>query len=185
MHQRSTPTIFISDTNRHKDFYGGFQMSRRPQGKYFFMVVLGMAMMLLNGCASTSPQQPMDVPPMANSIASHDDIVLPADLEWDSSKSIAIKTESFSGGIYHYSGRVELNSLKEFIKTSMTNNKWKLVGEAAYETTMLAFIKPNKTCMVTLSESIGGVLGKSNVKLYVTVDLAAAKGLNPFGEPVN
>ena len=127
----------------------------------------------------------MDVPPVANSIASHTDIALPDNLEWDRSKSMAIKTESFSGGIYHYSGRVELNSLKEYIKTSMTNNKWKLVGEVAYETTMLAFIKPNKTCMVTLSEGIGGVLGKTHVKLYVTVDLAAVKGLNPFGEPVN
>ncbi len=160
-------------------------MHRIFQGKYLIIVVLGMAMMLVNGCATTPPQESMDAPPVANSIASHADITLPADLEWDSSKSMAIKTDSFSGGIYHYSGRVELGSLKEFIKTSMTNNKWKLVGEAAYKTTMLAFIKPNKTCMMTLSEGIGGALGKTHVKLYVTVDLAAVKGLNPFGEPVN
>ena len=67
----------------------------------------------------------------------------------------------------------------------MKNNKWKLVGEASYQNVMLAFIKPNKTCMVTLSEGFGGSLGKTHVKLYVTVDLAAAKGLNPFGEPIN
>ena len=67
----------------------------------------------------------------------------------------------------------------------MANNKWKLVGEATYESTMLAFIKPNKTCMVTISEGFGGFLGSTHVDLYVTVDLAAAKGLNPFGEPVN
>ena len=126
----------------------------------------------------------MNVPPIANSISSHSDIVLPSDLEWDSTKSMAINTDSFKGGLYHYSGRLDILSLKEFIKTSMANNDWKLVGEAAYKKTMLAFIKPNKTCMIMLYEGLGGSLGKTHVKLYVTTDLAAAKGLNPFGEPV-
>lgn len=140
----------------------------------------------LQGCipSMTSDTSNMDVPPIANSISSHSDIELPSDLEWDSTKSMAIDTDSFKGGLYHYSGRVELRSLKEFIKKSMANNDWKLVGEAAYKQTMLAFIKPNKTCMIMLSEGFGGSLGKTHVKLYVTVDLAASKGLNPFGEPV-
>jgi hypothetical protein len=127
----------------------------------------------------------MEMPPVSNNIASHGDIVLPAELEWDRAKSMAIKTDSFTGGIYRYSGRLEVGSLKDFIIASMANNKWKLVGEAAYKDTMLAFIKPHKTCMVTLSEGFGGFLGTTNVDLYVTVDLAASKGLNPFGEPVN
>lgn len=141
----------------------------------------------LPGCFSsiTSDNSEMDVPPIANSISSHPDIELPSDLEWDSDKSMAINTDSFKGGLYHYSGRLELLSLKEFIKRSMANNQWKLVGEADYKQTMLAFIKPNKTCMIMLSEGFGGSLGKTNVQLYVTTDLAAAKGLNPFGEPVN
>lgn len=127
----------------------------------------------------------MNVPPVTNSIESHKDIILPTDLEYDIKKSMAIKTASFTGGIYHYTGRVEVNSLREFMTSSMANNKWKLVGEASNESTMLAFVKPNKTCLVTISEGFGGFLGVTHVKLYVTVDLAAAKGLNPFGEPVN
>jgi hypothetical protein len=132
----------------------------------------------------TSSTPDMDVPPIANSISSHSDIELPSDLEWDRKKSLAINTDSFKGGLYHYSGRLELRSLKEFIIATMTKNDWKLVGEAAYKETMLAFTKPNKTCMIILSEGFGGSLGKTHVKLYVTTDLAAAKGLNPFGEPV-
>ncbi len=144
-------------------------------------------LILLQGCipSLTSDTSNLDVPPIANSISSHSDIELPSDLEWDSTKSMAINTDSFKGGLYHYSGRLELRSLKEFIKKSMANNNWKLVGEAAYKKTMLAFIKPNKTCMVMLYEGFGGTLGKTHVQLYVTADLAAAKGLNPFGEPVN
>jgi alkylation response protein AidB-like acyl-CoA dehydrogenase len=46
-------------------------------------------------------------------------------------------------------------------------------------------LRSSKTCMVTLSEGFGGFLGYTHADLYVTVDLAAAKGLNPFGEPVN
>ncbi len=148
----------------------------------FVFVVL----LTLNGCSNNSKSSSdMGIPPISNNVTSHSDIVLPAELEWDSSKSMAIKTDSFNGGIYHYSGRVEVNSLKDFIISSMKQNRWKLVGEAAYDSTMLAFIKPNKTCMVTLSEGIGGFLSNTHVELYVTHDLAAAKGLNPFGEPVN
>ena len=152
----------------------------------FLLTLLLSTMLLLQGCfhSDTSQTADMDMPPVPTNISSHEDIVLPSDLTWDSSQSMAINTASFKGGIFHYSGRLELLSLKEFLKTSMANNKWKLVGEASYEKTMLAFIKPNKTCMIMLWEGIGGALGKTHVKLYVTADLAAAKGLNPFGEPV-
>lgn len=152
-------------------------------GKLFVICTVFVS---LQGClpSMTSSTPDMDVPPIANSISSHSDIELPSDLEWDRTKSLAINTDSFKGGLYHYSGRLELRSLKEFIIASMTKNEWKLVGEAAYKQTMLAFTKPNKTCMIILSEGFGGSLGKTHVKLYVTTDLAAAKGLNPFGEPV-
>jgi hypothetical protein len=160
-------------------------MSRTVKINCYACVIFLIGAVLLNSCASTTPQSTLDVPPVANSITSHTDIILPADLKWDSSGSMAIQTDSFAGGIYHYSGRLDLNSLKDYIKGSMANNKWKLVGEASYENTMLAFIKPNKTCMVTLSEGFGGFLGTTHVELYVTVDVAAAKGLNPFGEPIN
>ncbi len=153
--------------------------------QHFIRLVLLIFLTILSGCASMSSDSGMGVPPVSNSVESHGDIVLPADLEWDSSKSMAIKTASFTGGIYHYSGRVDVNSLKEFITTSMANNKWKVVGEASYKNIMIAFVKPNKTCMVTISEGFGGFMGKTHVDLYVTVDLAAVKGLNPFGEPVN
>ena len=146
------------------------------------VLIICMSMFLFS-CVHQSKTPDMNVPPVANAIESHKDIVLPTDLKWDIDKSMAIKTASFTGGIYHYSGRLEVNSLTEFIKSSMQNNKWKLVGEASYESAMLAFIKPNKTCMVIISEGFGGFLGKTNVKLYVTEDVAASQGLNPFGEP--
>lgn len=147
---------------------------------------------LLSGCSPkmydssrAGGTSPGDLGPTTSNIANFDDIELPVDLKWNSDKSMAIRTDSFRGGIYNLSGRIDLASLKDFIITSMENKKWKLVGEAQYQNVLLAFTKPNKTCMVVLDEGVGGGFGTTNVTLYVTVDVAAAGQLNPFGEPVN
>ena len=95
-----------------------------------------------------------------------------------------MRTDSFQGGVHIYSGKVQIASLKDYIVVSMRNNKWKLVGEATYNNVMLAFTKPNKTCMVIIQDSSSN-LGKTKANFYVTVDVAAASRLNPFGEPVN
>ncbi len=152
------------------------------------LLVFAAMMAFMGGCASKNSSAPSsagtgDLPPLANAVGSYGDLELPVEMKWDSEKSMAINTDSFKGGILHYSGRVDINSLKEFIIASMRNNKWKLVGEASYENVLLAFTKPSKTCMVVLSEGLGGSLGKTHSTLYVTVDLGAAKNLNPFGEP--
>lgn len=149
---------------------------------FFFLIALA----LLAGCSTKSeqPQGVNDLPPVSNTVGAYNDIFLPTDMKWDNTKSMAIKTESFRGGIYHYSGNVEVGSLKEFVLNSMQANKWKMVGEASYENTLIAFTKPNKTCMVEISEDIWGSIGETHIKLYVTVDVTAANRLNPFGEPI-
>jgi len=95
-----------------------------------------------------------------------------------------MRTDSFKGGIHVFTGNVQIASLRDYIVASMRNHKWKMVGEASYNNVMLAFIKPNKTCMVVLSEGSAGMLWKTQANLYVTVDLAAVNRLNPFGEPI-
>jgi len=144
---------------------------------------------LLGGCASNS-KQPMEqmgdseLAPVATMVESYGDIELPIEMVLDPKKSMAMRTDSFQGGIHVYKGRVQVSSLRDYIIASMRNNKWKLVGEASYNSVMLAFTKPNKTCMVVLSEPSTGVLGKTQANFYVTVDVAAASRLNPFGEPI-
>ncbi len=150
-----------------------------------------VALLLLGGCAqnpfatsSAPPPASGDIASMANTVGTFSDIELPADMQWDNAKSMAISTDSFKGGVYRYSGRVELASLKDFISTAMQNKKWKLVGEAQSQNVMMAFTKPSKTCIVVLSEGLGGAFGKTMATLYVAEDVAAAGQLNPFGEPV-
>lgn len=136
----------------------------------------------LAGCTKTSaPIMDSTLPPVSGFAGDLQDIELPTQLEWEREKSMTIKTESFNGGIWRYAGRVEMLSLKDFLIGSMQNRKWKLVGETTSGDTLLAFVKPNKTCMMVLSESR---FGKTALTLYVTIDRTAAAGLNPFGEAV-
>lgn len=138
----------------------------------------------LAGCMDKATTPPMDqtgLPPVAGFAGDLQDIELPTELTWDRDKSMTIKTESFNGGIWQYAGRVEPLSLKDYLISAMQNNKWKLVGESTARDIMLAFIKPNKTCMMVISDS---KFGKTGLTLYVTIDRTAAASLNPFGEPV-
>jgi len=155
-------------------------------GKYCGLILL---MVFMTGCTSgmtgeTDSSVPLgsdDLAPVATMVESYGDIELPIEMTLSQDKSIAMRTDSFQGGIHSYSGRVQINSLRDYIIVSMRNNKWRLVGEASYKNVMLAFRKPNKTCMFVLSES----LGKTQANLYVTVDVAAENKLNPFGGSVS
>lgn len=139
----------------------------------------------LTGCSSqSSTAAPADIAPLPNVVNNFDDIQLPAEMKLDQKKTMSVKTDSFRGGILHYSGSVEMMSLRDFVITSMRNNQWKLVGEASYNNILLAFTKPNKTCMVTLENGFGGSLGSTYLTLFLTVDLSSGQKLNPFGEPI-
>lgn len=119
--------------------------------------------------------------PVDNQIQNYGDISLPMEMKLVPKETMALDTESFQGGIHQYKGRVDLDSLREYIIASMRNGKWKLAGEARYNYVMLAFTKPNKTCMVVLKPEL---FGNTIANFYITVDVAAASNLNPFGEPM-
>lgn len=150
-----------------------------------------LLMSLMTGCmngmmgrtGSSVPPANDELAPVATMVESYGDIELPLEMKLLSDKSIAMRTDSFQGGIHSYSGRVQIGSLKDYILASMRNNKWKLVGEASYKNVMLAFTKPNKTCMVVLSEGVSAGLGKTQADFYVTVDVAAMNQMNKFQAP--
>ena len=150
---------------------------------YLAMLFLAIAVLPLTGCLdkTTSIEGETGLPPVSFYAGDMRDIELPVELEWERDKSMTIKTESFNGGIWHYEGRVEPLSLKDFVVNAMHNNKWKLVGESTSHDILLAFVKPNKTCMIVIS---GSKMGKTKLALNVTIDRTAAAGLNPFGEAV-
>jgi hypothetical protein len=148
---------------------------------YCFLVMC--ALFFFTGCGEKRSNSQDELPVLSTAISTYPDIELPSDMKWDGRGSMAINTDSFSGGILKYSGRVEINSLKDFIISSMKKHQWRHAGEASYSNMLLAFTKPNKTCMAVLSEGIGGSYGLSYVTLYVTVDKAGGKGAGLYDEP--
>ncbi len=146
-------------------------------------VVMGLfGLLVLQGCAGTSGPPPGESS-LSGFMADMSDIELPSEMKWDREKSLSIKTESFRGGVMLYSGRVDALSLRDFVTSAMRKNKWKLVGDATYKQMLLAFVKPSKTCMMIITDSLTP-MGNTHVTAYVTVDETAAASLNPFGEPV-
>jgi len=157
-------------------------------GKKLLMVAMAAALLTTVACAPANNQATADgMPPSAGVMAANfKDIEMPVDMKWDTGDSITVNTTSFQGGIVKYNGRVEINSLRDFLLSSMANNKWKLVGDTQYSNKIiLVFTKPARTCLVILEEGFGGVLGTTYATLYVTSDLAVAARTNPFGEPVH
>ncbi len=154
--------------------------------RLIFILMILATLVLTSGCANTIGKTQISsddsaLPPVSGFADDIQDIVLPTDMEWQRDKSMTIKTESFRGGVWYYTGRVEVVSLKDFMINSMKDNKWKLVGEATSKDVMLAFVKPNKTCMMVIADE---AFGKTSLTLYVTIDKTAATALNPFGEAV-
>lgn len=157
-------------------------------------VVLGLAAVVLfalSGClpgSSNTSALPAgegnfeDLPPISSTVGNYEDIEIPADMKYSTKNSMSIRTESFRGGIIHYTGRIEMYSLKEFIIASMKKNKWKLAGEVSSQNVILAFTKPSKTCMMKIESK--GAMSDTTLTMYVTVDVAAATSLNAFGEPI-
>jgi len=141
------------------------------------LALIGLMIFLLtSGCTKGNNLIGNDnsgMPAMSNFADDIKDITLPTELTWDRKDSMVIKTESFRGGIFSYKGKAEIMSLKDYMVASMKDNKWRLVGETASKNIMLAFVKPNKTCMIVISE---GMFSKTELKLYVAIDKTGGSG---------
>lgn len=155
-----------------------------------YLIILLPIVFILGGClpgkqntATLADEGGLDaLPPMASTIGNYEDIEIPADMKYINKDSMSIRTDSFRGGIILYKGRIEAYSLKEFIVSSMKKNQWKLAGEVSSQEIILAFTKPHRTCMMKIEPNSS--ISDTTLTMYVTVDLAASKNLNAFGEPI-
>lgn len=170
---------------------------RKPFRTVILSTVFALTSLIaLSGCAelglgtnsdqgpSTDPfsSSTQEAPPfLANEFS---DLLLPSELSWEREKSMIVRTDSFAGGVLHYSGRVDITSLADFFTNNMGKKGWKLAGSAKYKNILLAFIKPNKTCTILLSED--PLMMKTLASIYIAEDIAAGRAgggqqANPFG----
>lgn len=142
--------------------------------------VLGMFSMIpviMGGCASALQGQSSSTAPVSTASSSvsanpeFKDILVPNELNWDREDSMSIKTASFEGGILSFSGRVDVQSLTDFFVNNMQQNGWTLMGTVKYKNVLLAFTKPNKTCLISIFEP--KLSYNAKVTVHVTNDLAS------------
>lgn len=94
------------------------------------------------------------------------DLLIPGELEWQRDRSVSINTDSFTGGVLNFTGRVEVNSLTEFFINGMKKDGWAVIGSVKSENVLLAFVKEKASCLIKIDE--GGTLGKTEVNIYIT-----------------
>lgn len=160
-------------------------MQKRESGvKIFGLISAILFLVVLTSCSSqpvSSTDMDVSLPPDMNQVGAFNDIQLPIEMDLDETQ-MAIRNENFSGGVYSYKGKVDVASLKDFIIASMRNNKWRFDGESVSpETTVLAFTKPSKSCMMIINDDFW----TTRVELIVTQNLTVSKSLDPFGQPIN
>ena len=147
-------------------------------GRFRFLF-LGLAALLsallpLTGCstlqspaATTEEQSSSAMPPYFPSGVK--DVQIPAELELNREDSMFINTSSYNGGILTFEGRVEVNSVADFFLTTMQKNGWKMAGSIRYKNILMAFVKPNKSCIIKIFDT--GLAFKTKVNVYYTEDM--------------
>lgn len=94
------------------------------------------------------------------------EVLIPDGLEMNRENSMFVKTNSFNGGVLNFEGRIDVISLSDFFEGAMPKNGWKLSGVVKAKNYLLIFTKPDRTCMITISEN------KLNFKTVVNIYIA-------------
>jgi len=102
------------------------------------------------------------------------EVLIPDGLDMNREDSMFVKTNSFNGGVLTFDGRIDVISLSDFFEGSMPKNGWKLSGVVKAKNYLLIFTKPDKTCMITISEN--KLNFKTVVNIYISQDTDSMSG---------
>lgn len=133
-------------------------ISQGKQGMFVRFIPVLLVLLLLAGCtmydgrggdssqsgvSSSQPYYPSDFR----------EVLIPDGLNMNRENSMYVKTSSFNGGVLNFEGRIDVISLSDFFEGTMPKNGWKLSGVVKAKNYLLIFTKPDKTCMITISEN--------------------------------
>ncbi|MBU1163701.1 MAG: hypothetical protein KKA75_06075 [Proteobacteria bacterium] len=81
------------------------------------------------------------------------DVLVPSELKVDKELTFIFETSGFKAGVNAYKGRVKVDSLIEFFKSSMTRDNWRLLGTfKSSPLSIMLFQKENRSCMIKIIE---------------------------------
>ena len=126
------------------------------------VLTLVFALTILAGCASMRSDS-VDSEEGAQVAAQADDtpaplyydfgdVLVPLELKVDKKKSFVYHAPGFTAGVLGLSGRVDVNSLIRFFENNMAKDNWKLVSAFKSPRTIMFFTKPNRSCIINITE---------------------------------
>jgi hypothetical protein len=136
------------------------------------------------GCSTTATEQQQGQPVTGSATPGQtewtevgrvylDDVRVPSELNYDADESILYETTKFKAGVLRFSKwRLDVQSVIDFFMFNMVRDKWTFVNSFKGKESYLSFSKPDKTCLIRITETWTGV-----VKVAIAV--------GPLGEKKN
>ncbi|MHC1730248.1 MAG: hypothetical protein AB9866_30325 [Syntrophobacteraceae bacterium] len=142
-------------------------MSRHEHSKKIWILVLCVCLLAGFGCnRSSAPppnpvaqSQPAPGPPPSSvpsgprpQILDFPDVPIPSELDIRSKNSNVFQSGSMKMGFITLRGRVESSSVMNFFSSALPREGWRLKGQFRYNRSMLIFDKPDKTCVILITD---------------------------------
>jgi len=87
-----------------------------------------------------------------------DDVRVPSELNYQPDESLVYETAKFKAGVLRFSKwRLDVQSLIDFFTYNMEKDNWKFVNTFKGKETQLSFTKPDKTCIIRITETWTGM----------------------------
>lgn len=115
-----------------------------------------LAQWALTGCASITSKEGGTASPetaMRASFSGFEDVLIPSDISVDRKKSQVYSAGKFKVGLLTFKGRVEPSSLADFFQNNLPRSGWKLMTSLKDRDHTLIFLKDDRVCLITISET--------------------------------
>ena len=139
-----------------------------------FMIFLGCTRLKRDTRTSEEPEPATTVRDVTSAPIYHDfeDVLVPSELKVDKKKSFVHHAPEFRAGVLVLTGRVEINSIVRFFENNMAKDNWRLVTSFRAPRTMMIFEKPNRDCIINITEK----QFKTEVEIWVAPTAETAEG---------
>ena len=146
--------------------------------RFVLVITCIIAVLFFSGCASfksskndsksiTNDQKVDRAYPLYSDFG---DVLVPSELKVDKDLTFIFETNGFIAGVNAYKGRVKVDSLIKFFKSSMIEDNWRILGSfKSSPLTIMIFQKENRNCMIKITE-----------KFYTYVEIWVSPRISEF-----
>jgi hypothetical protein len=113
-----------------------------------------------------------------------EDVLIPSEMDPDYKNSFVFETPGFKTGILRYEGRVDAVSLINYFESNMPRDGWKLRSKMKYGRSILIFEKPNRDCIINISDETFSTVLEVMVAPRQDTEVPAVQPDVPVFEPL-